>query len=215
MRVSERMTPAPVTTTVDAPVSEVIQLLRDSHFRRLPVLDQEGNLIGIITEKELQKAMPSQATSLSAHELNYLLAKTTVGDVMPKRKLITIEADELLEEAAVLLRNHKIGAVPVMKKGQLVGIITETTILDAFIDIMGLKEPGYRLEAYVKGNPPGMLGRIATTVGDNGGNISHVSVSVNDKAMSKIVLRFNREASIEAIIKVLENIGVQVSVEEV
>jgi len=215
MRVSERMTPSPVTTTTNTPVSEAIELLEENGFRRLPVLDESGKLIGMITDKELQKAMPSQATSLSVHELNYILMKTKVGDILPKRKLVAIDADELLEEAAVLLRNHKIGAVPVMKSGQLVGIITETTIFDAFIEIMGLKEPGYRLEAYIKGNPPGILGRIATIIGNNGGNISHVSADVNDKSMSRLTLRFSREAAINSITKELEAIDVRVNVEKV
>jgi len=209
------MTPSPVTTTVDAPVSEVIRLLEENRFRRLPVLDKEGKLIGIITDRELQKAMPSQATSLSIHELNYILSKTTVGDIMPKRKLVTIDADEYLEEAAVLLRDHKIGAIPVLRGGNLVGIITETNIFDAFIDIMGLREPGYRLEAYIRGNPPGVLGRVATAVGQNGGNISHVTVDVNDPSMAKLILRFNREAELEAIIKELDGIAVHVNVQEV
>jgi acetoin utilization protein AcuB len=209
------MTPSPVTTTIDTPVTEVIQLLDDNHFRRLPVLDMGGKLIGMITDKELQRAMPSQATSLSAHELNYILNKTKVGDILPKRKLVTIDADEHLEEAALLLRNHKIGAVPVMKSGRLVGIITETAIFFSFIDIMGLREPGYRMDVYIPGNPTGILGRIATIIGDNGGNISHVTADVNDKTMAKITLRFNREAAVETIVNELKTIGVNVNLEEV
>ncbi len=215
MRVSERMTPHPVTATLDMPVTEAIQLLEDNRFRRLPVLDKEGKLVGIITDKELQKAMPSQATSLSAHELNYILMKTKVGDILPKRKLVTIDAEELLEEAAVLMRNHKIGAIPVLRNGKLVGIITETTIFDAFIDIMGLRVPGYRLQAYIQGNPPGILGRVATIIGNNGGNISHVTADVNDKDLAKLVLRFSREADIDNIIKELEAMAIRVSYETV
>lgn len=215
MRVSEKMTPGPVTTTLDTPVSEAIELLEENRFRRLPVMDREGKLVGMITDRELQKATPSQATSLSVHELNYILMKTKVGDILPKRKLVTIEADEFLDEAAVLLRNHKIGAIPVVKGGQLVGIITETTIFDAFIEIMGLREPGFRLEAYIVGNPPGILGRIATIIGDHGGNISHVSADVKDTSMAKITLRFNREAAIDGILSELDAIGVRTNVEEV
>ena len=215
MRVGERMTPQPVTTTVDTPVQEAILLLEENHFRRLPVLDGKGNLQGIITDRELQQAMPSQATSLSKHELNYILMKTKVGDILPKRKLITIDVDELLEEAAVLMRNHKIGAIPVLRKGQLAGIITETNIFDAFVDIMGLKVPGFRLTAYIKGNPPGILGQVATIIGQNGGNISHVSADVNDKEMAKIVLRFGREAEIDTIVKALEALDIRVSYETV
>ena len=215
MRVSEKMTASPVTTTVDTPVSEAIQILEDNNFRRLPVLDSQGLLVGIVTDRELQKAMPSQATSLSAHELNYILMKTKVGDILPKRKVVTIEADEFLEEAAVLLRNQKIGAVPVVRDGRLVGIITETTIFDAFIEIMGLREPGYRLEAYIKGNPPGMLGQVAAVIGRNGGNISHVSADVSDASMARLTLRFNPEAAIDLICSELETMNVQVSVEKV
>ncbi|MDR0469674.1 MAG: CBS domain-containing protein [Peptococcaceae bacterium] len=215
MRVSEKMTSSPVTTTLDTPVYEAIEILEENHFRRLPVMDQDGKLVGIVTDKELQKAMPSQATSLSAHELNYILMKTKVGDILPKRKLVTIDADELLEEAAVLLRNHKIGAIPVIKNGNLVGIITETTIFDAFIEIMGLKEPGYRMEAYIKGNPMGMLGKVATIIGDNGGNISHVSADVKDIAMAKLTLRFSTDADVDSIVKELEAIDVQVNTEKV
>jgi acetoin utilization protein AcuB len=215
MRVSEKMTPSPVTTTLNTPVYEAIEILEENHFRRLPVVDKDGKLVGIITDKELQKAMPSQATSLSAHELNYILMKTKVGDILPKRKLVTIDADELLEEAALLLRNHKIGAIPVVKSGNLVGIITETTIFDAFIEIMGLREPGYRMEAYIRGNPPGALGRVATVIGDNSGNISHVTVNVKDISMAKITLRFSPEADVENIIKALEAMDVQVNIEKV
>jgi acetoin utilization protein AcuB len=197
------------------PVTEAIQLLEDNHFRRLPVLDEKGNLVGVVTDKDLQKASPSQATSLSAYELNYILMKTRVGDVLPKRKLITVDAGEPLEEAALLMRNHKIGAIPVLKEGRLAGIITETTIFDAFIDIMGLRVPGYRLQAYIQGNPPGILGRVASIIGDNGGNISHVTADVNDKEQARLVLRFNREADIERIVRELETMGIRVSCETV
>ena len=215
MRVYERMTPHPVVTGLDTPVVEAMQLISENNFRRMPVVDKNNNLVGIITEKELQKAMPSQATSLSAHELNYILMKTKVGDILPKRKLITIEADELLEEAPVLMRNHKIGAIPVTKNGALVGIITETNIFDAFIDIMGLKVPGFRITATVKGNPPGILGKIATIISQCGGNISHVTVRVSEKEQSAMTFRVNREADIDKIVEDLEKLSVSVIYEKV
>lgn len=211
MRVNERMTPHPVTATVDMPVTEAMQIIEENHFRRLPVLDKKGELVGIITDRELQKALPSDATSLSAHELNYILMKTTVGDIMSKKKVITIEADELLEEAAVLMRDHKIGAIPVTRGGKLVGIITETNIFDAFIDIMGLREPGFRITCRIEGNPPGILGRIATVLGNHHGNISHVATHVNEVEQSVIVLRINRIDDIEAVIKEIKDMGVYAS----
>ncbi|HCP14177.1 MAG TPA: histidine kinase [Peptococcaceae bacterium] len=211
MRVNERMTPHPVVATVDMPVTEAMQLIEENHFRRLPVLDGKGDLVGIITDRELQKALPSDATSLSAHELNYILMKTTVGDIMPKKKVITIEADELLEEAAILMRDHKIGAIPVTREGKLAGIITETNIFDAFIDIMGLREPGYRITVRIEGNPPGILGRIATVLGNHNGNISHVATHVDAVEQSVIVFRINRIDDIEAVIQEIKTMGVYAS----
>ena len=215
MRVRDRMTPNPVTVSVNTSVSEAIQILEDNRFRRLPVLDKEGVLVGIVTERELQGAMPSRATSLSAHELNYILMKTRVGEILPKRKLVTIDAGEPLEEAAVLMRNQKIGAIPVMSAGKLAGIITETNMFDAFIDIMGLRETGFRMEVEINGNPPGILGQIATIIGKNGGNISHVSVDVTKVDYSKLVLRFSPGADIGAIVKELEQIVAGVSYETI
>lgn len=211
MRVKERMTPHPVVATVDMPVTEAMQIIEENSFRRMPVLDAQGELVGIITDRDLQKAFPSSATSLSKHEINYILMKTKVGDVMSKKKLITIEDDELLEEAAILMRDHKIGAIPVTRGGKLVGIITETNIFDAFIDIMGLREPGYRITVRILGNPPGILGKLATVMGDHKGNISHVATNVNNKEESVIVFRINQEADIEGIIKDIKAMDLYVS----
>jgi acetoin utilization protein AcuB len=208
MHVNERMTPHPVVAKIDMPVTEAMQLIEENHFRRLPVLDAKGELVGMITDRELQKALPSSATSFSAHEINYILMKTKVGDIMPKKKLVTIEADELLEEAAVLMRDHKIGAIPVTKGGKLAGIITETNIFDAFIDIMGLREPGFRLTVRIEGDPPGILGKIATVIGKYNGNISHVATHVNAKEQSVIIFRISQNADIGAIIKEVNDMGI-------
>ena len=112
------------------------------------------------------------------------------------------------------MRNQK-SAQSRTKNGDLVGIITETNIFDAFIDIMGLKVPGYRITATVKGNPPGILGKIATLIGQYGGNISHVTVRVSEKEQSIMTFRVNREAKIEEIVKELEKLGVSVLYETV
>ena len=94
--------------------------------------------------------------------------------------------------------------------GKVVGIITETNIFDAFIDIMGLREPGYRLTVRIDGNPPGILGRIATIIGSHKGNISHVATHVNAKEQSVIIFRISQEADIEAIVNELKTIGLYV-----
>lgn len=101
MLVRDWMTPNPVSVSPDTPVLDALKLLKEHSFRRLPVMDGQ-NLVGIVTDKDLKDAMPSKATTLSVWELNYLLAKLTVHEVMAK-PVITIEADQPLEGVALLL----------------------------------------------------------------------------------------------------------------
>ena len=156
MLVKDKMTTNLSVVTPDIRISEALKMMKDGRFRRLPVV-QAGKLVGIVTDKELRDATPSKATSLSMHELNYLLDKTTVGDAMHKHPL-TVQEDDLLETAALMMRNNKVGALPVMKGKMLVGIITESDIFDTFIDMMGMRGPGRRLPLLL----PDVAGSLAT-----------------------------------------------------
>ena len=132
MYVRSRMSKNPITITRETTIAEALDIMRNNSIRRLPVMEKD-KLVGIVTERDLEVS-PSPATSLSVFEINYLLAKMKIGDVLPKRQnVITVSPDALLEEAALLMRDHKIGALPVCEDGKLVGIITETNIFDAFI----------------------------------------------------------------------------------
>ena len=128
MLVGERMTRNPFTATPDMPVSEALGLIRREKVRRLPVLNKpHGKLVGIVSEKDLLYASPSPATSLSMWEINYLLAKLKVREVMTA-PVITVSEGEPLENAARIMVDNKIGGLPVVERGKLVGIITESDI---------------------------------------------------------------------------------------
>lgn len=144
MLVSDLMTRDPVTVTDKTPIDDALSLMRDKKVRRLPVLNAKGELVGIVAEKDILYASPSPATSLSIHEIHYLLAKLTVAEVMTK-KVFTIAEDTPLEEAARVMADNRIGALPVMSDKKLVGIITETDIFKGFVELLGTREPGVRL----------------------------------------------------------------------
>ena len=143
MLVRDRMTPRVVTAEPKTPIYDAMALMKDKRIRRLPVV-RGRKLVGIVTWTDLMRASPSPATSLSVWEIPYLLMKAPVSEVMTTT-VITIPRTATIEEAAVLMRQHKIGGIPVVEGGAVVGIITESDIFDAFIDLMGLRRGGARL----------------------------------------------------------------------
>ena len=209
MLVKEKMTPNPVCITKETTLANALQLMREHKIRRLPVLEG-NNLVGIVTDRDLREVTPSPATSLSMHELTYLLAKTKIGSILPKKgNVITIDADAFLEEAALLMRDHKIGGIPVVEDGILIGIITETNIFDAFIEIMGLRQEGFRITIKMDRDCPGILAEITKTIAACGGNITHSNV-FGPKGQATLALRINAGSS-EEIVGALSQLGYNVS----
>ena len=185
MYVKNRMTKNPHTIAVNATITEAVALLREKGLKRLPVVEGE-KLVGILTQSDIQKVSPTKATSLSIFEINYLLSKLTVKDAMTKN-IITIEADSLLEEAAVIMRDKRIGTLPVVEKGKLVGIITESDIFDAFIDLLGFKDLGSRITVEAK-DVPGAMADIAAIYKSLDVNITHIAV-FNGDGFRDVVIR--------------------------
>ena len=173
MLVRERMTRHPVTVSPDTPISEALDLMRREKVRRLPVLGKEGRLVGIVLEKDLLYASPSPATSLSIHEMHYLLSKLTVAEVM-SRDVITVDEITPLEEAARIMVDNLISGLPVMRDGHLVGIITETDLFKVFLELLGAREKGLRLTMYVP-DRKGMLASITGAIAALGGDIVSLS----------------------------------------
>jgi acetoin utilization protein AcuB len=156
-----------ITVPPDMPILEALNLMKRERIRRTPVV-KDGKLIGIISDKDLLNASPSPATSLSVWEMNYLLSKILVKDVMTK-KVLTVSEDTPIEEAARIMADNKIGGLPVMRGEHVAGIITETDLFKIFLELMGAREMGVRVTAVIPdavGTLAGLTGAIAGAGGD-------------------------------------------------
>jgi acetoin utilization protein AcuB len=153
----------------DMPIQDALNLMHKEHLRRLPVVDKRGKLVGIVSERDLLHASPSDATSLSVWELNYLISKITVDRIMTK-DVITITEDTPLEEAARLMADGKVGCMPVMHDDEMVGIITETDLFKVFLELLGAREPGVRLSVLLP-DVPGELAKLTQAIFNLDGNI--------------------------------------------
>ncbi len=168
MLVGERMTKPVITITPDMPVHEALQLMKSENIRRAPVI-HNGKLAGIVSETDLLNASPSDATSLSVWELNHLLSKITVEGVMTK-EVITVTEDTPIEEAARIMADNKIGGLPVMQDDGVVGIITETDLFRLFLELMGAREKGVRVNVLLS-HKPGQLAALTAAIAKEEGNI--------------------------------------------
>jgi acetoin utilization protein AcuB len=173
MLVKDRMTPNPITIHTETTFPEAFRIMREERIRHLPVLDKKSRLTGIVARTDLLHASPSPATSLSIFELNYLLANLHVEDVMT-RPPITVSEDVPLEEAARVMVEKKIGCLPVMRDGDLVGMITETDIFETFVEILGGEEASLRVTVKVP-DVRGELARVSGIIAGLGGNICSVA----------------------------------------
>ena len=152
MLVQHWMTRDVVTIEAETPFLEARLILKEKRIRHLPVVDH-GKLIGVVTDRDLKEAAPSGATTLDVYELNYLLLKMKVRDLI-KRDPITIKPTNSVEKAAFLMHEHKIGCLPVVDEaGMLVGLITETDLLAVMVEILGYKEKGTRIAFEVPDTP--------------------------------------------------------------
>ena len=169
MLVSDRMSHPVITVTPKMPMQEAHKMMRDENVRRLPVVDERGKLVGIVSESDFLHAAPSDVSSLSVWEMNYMLSKITVEKIMT-RDVITTQADTPIEEAARSMVDNKIGGLPVLKSGELVGIITETDLFKVFLEMLGARESGVRISVLIR-NIPGTLTTLTKSIFDSGGNL--------------------------------------------
>jgi acetoin utilization protein AcuB len=138
MQLREHMSQPAIVVTPTTPVATAMKILRDRHIRRLAVID-DGALVGIVSERDLLRAMPSPATSLSVWEIPELLERLLVRDVMT-RDVIVVEPDAPIQQAARLMVEHKIGGLPVVEHGQVIGMVTETDIFRVFCSLFAAEE---------------------------------------------------------------------------
>lgn len=178
MFVGERMSHPVIAVSPDVPIHDVLVMFKKEHIRRAPVM-KDDKLVGIVSERDLLNASPSPVTSLSVWEINYLISKVTVKQVMSK-KVKTIDIDTPIEEAARIMADSKIGGMPVIRSDKVVGIITETDLFKIFLELMGARTKGIRVTAEIDDHA-GQLAKITKVIADEGGNfISFGQFSGND-----------------------------------
>lgn len=188
MFVKSKMTANPFTVSPDQTIPDAHEIMKQHGVRRLPVV-KNGKLVGIISKEDIISASPSKATTFSIGEITYLLSRTKISQIMTKNP-VTISPNALLEEAAILMRDNQIGFLPVVDKGKLVGIITESDIFDSFIELLGFRDPGTRLTIEAD-DEPGIMSNITSIIGSYGANITHVAVYRGSSGKSAVVVGIN------------------------
>ena len=210
MLVRERMSAHPILCEPDLPVSDALDQMKTEHIRRMPVVDKHGKLIGIVSDKDLLQASPSPATSLSVWEITYLLGKIKIKDVMT-RKVITVTSDTPLETAARIMVDNEIGGLPVVDDdGAVSGIITETDIFKAFIELFGARKKGVRITTIVT-NDRGQLAHITHAIAEAGGNITALvelpgTDSTNGEVLFKVI-----DVAKDRLVEVLQPLVVRIT----
>ena len=175
MYVKDHMTKEPVTITRDTKISKAVDIMSKGHFHRLPIVDDSGKLIGLVTGGLVTEKSGANATSLSIYELNYLLSKTKVEDIM-LTDVKTINQDAFIEEAAQKMLDEGISVLPVLDDDKhVIGIITEKDIFQAFTDLLGYKHQGTRF-VFQCDDRPGFFAGIAQLLADNEANMEAMAV---------------------------------------
>ena len=167
MFVGDRMSHPVISVSPDTPINDALVMFKKEHIRRAPVI-KDGKLVGIVSEGNLLNAAPSSATTLSIWEMNYLISKVKVKDVMTK-KVITVAKDTPIEEAARIMADRKIGGIPVTDGEKVAGMITETDLFKVFLELMGARHKGIRVTATVN-EKPGELAKVTKAIANAGGN---------------------------------------------
>jgi len=208
MLVKERMTSPVLTITPDLSIQDALARMHQDKVRRYPVVDKHGKLIGIVTESDLQNAKPSEATTLSVWEISALLSKITVERVMAT-KVITTTEDCPIEEAARVMADNEVSALPVLRGKSLVGMITETDIFHILLEMMGARTPGIRLTAEVV-DKPGKLFEIAGIIHKLGGDILGMAAILGSRAETRIITFKVVGVELEALQKAVKPIVEQI-----
>jgi len=203
MLVGERMSRPVIAVSPDAPINDVLAMFKKEHIRRAPVI-KDGKLVGIISEGDLLNASPSPVTTLSIWEMNYLLSKVTVKRVMSK-KVVTVDVDTPIEEAARIMADNKIGGLPALNNGRVAGMITETDLFKIFLELMGARDKGLRVTGTIE-DKPGQLALITKAIAEAGGNFVSFGFFAGADASTK-VLTFKVEGiKKEEVKRVLGNV---------
>ncbi|MBG3879031.1 CBS domain-containing protein [Desulfovibrio oxamicus] len=181
MLIREWMTKDVITITPDTSMMKASKILKENRIRRLPVVDAEGRLIGIVSDRDIKEASPSKATTLDMHELYYLLSEIKVKDIMT-RDPFTVRADDTVETVALNMIEKRIGGLPVIDDaGKLVGIISDSDVFKVLITITGVRHGGVQF-AFELENTPGTLKPIVDTLREHNARIISILTSMDDSS---------------------------------
>ncbi|WP_291330212.1 CBS and ACT domain-containing protein [Desulfovibrio sp. UCD-KL4C] len=176
MLVKHWMTKDIITLTPERSMMKAAKLLKDKEISRLPIVDDDGVLVGIISDRDIKEASPSKATTLDMHELYYLLSEIKIKDIMT-RKVLTVSIEDTVEKAAVIMDENKIGGVPVVDAAnKCVGVITTTDVFKVLINITGVLHGGIQMGIALS-NKAGSLSRVVDFLKDNNARMMSVLTS--------------------------------------
>ncbi len=209
MDVAVFMTKDPITVTRYTNIYDARRIMEEHNIRRLPVLDRD-RLVGIVSKSDIMEATPPDLSKRSIHEMNYILSRMIVSEIMTKHPL-TVTPDTPIEFAAKLMRKYKVASLPVLAKGRIVGIITESDLFDAFIEIMGGNVRGSKLILTLE-DKPGALSNVTYVISKHGANILSIVSSrhVKNSRSSYIIIKIDQEDP-SGIVEDLREIGVSVA----
>lgn len=208
MAVKDFMTKRVVYVSPETTVAAAADIMRDKGLRRLPVIEHD-KLVGLITEGTMAEASPSKATSLSIYEMNYLLNKTKVGDIMIKN-VLTVSKYASLEDAIYIMLQNKVGVLPVVDNDQISGIITDKDVFRAFLEISGYGQAGIRIGLEVP-DTPRVLEKIANLIASESLNIERTIVAPKNDTILRVELQVEGEIGIEQLKKVFVEAGFTVT----
>lgn len=208
MYITAKMNRNIVSVFPEASISLAFKLMREQSVRQLPVVDK-GKLVGMVTETLLSEVSPSKATSLSVYELNYILDKTKVADIMDKN-VVTCTEDMSIEQVALLMNESDVNMIPVIDKSYAIkGIITRNDIIASFLDILGARGKGSRIVLIGK-DKPGTLADISTLLKEKNYNIVHIiNFAGENPEESEIIIRLDSIAD-DDLLKTLTNRGYRI-----
>lgn len=211
MYVKDAMVKDPISIRKDTKITVALDIMNEYEFHRLPVIDEDENVIGLITEGIITDNPSNKATSLSVYELNYLFSKTPVEDIMIK-DVITIDEDAFLEEAADLMRKNGIGCLPVVEGNKIIGILTDNDIFDAFVSLLGYDVPGSKYIINIEEDKVGIIEKIASCFVKQNVSIATIATYYGSYGIQIIIIANGR--NVEEMKAALEADGFEVAYAE-
>lgn len=170
MLVKDQMTPDPICGYPEMPVTEAQELMQKNNIRHLPILDDDKKLVGLVTQRSLMNAVPSDISRFSPFVVNYVLAKIKARNIMVK-DVVTISEDTPFEEAARVMADKKIGCLPVMRNDELVGIISDNDLFNIMVGLLGARREGVRVTVH-QPDRAGEVARLTRAIDEQGGYLS-------------------------------------------